>query len=48
MEEPSHDMDTLRYLDGQRLVTHNQILERLGLDRSYPLDMPAFARRYLR
>ncbi|WP_322489317.1 hypothetical protein [Chloroflexus sp.] len=48
MDEPGHDIDTLRYLDGQRLVTHNQILDALGLDRSYPLDMPAFTRRYLK
>jgi len=48
MDGPGHDTDTLRYLDGQRQVTHNQILEALGLDRSYPLDMHAFAHRYLK
>jgi hypothetical protein len=48
MDAPVHDTDALRYLDGQRQVAHNQILEALGLDRSYPLDMPAFTRRYLK
>jgi hypothetical protein len=48
MDQPWHDTEILRQLDGQRLVTHNQILDALGLDRSYPLDMPAFARRYLK
>jgi hypothetical protein len=48
MQEPGHDYETLRYLDSQRQVTHNQILAALGIDRSYPLDMAVFARRYLR
>lgn len=42
-----HDLETIRYLDSQRQVTHNQILETLGLDRQSPLDVAAFARRYL-
>jgi hypothetical protein len=37
-QEPGHDYDTLRYLDSQRQVTHNQILAELGIDRSYPLS----------
>ncbi len=47
MDSPGHDMDALRYLDGQRQVTHTQILDELGLDRYTTLDMPEFARRYL-
>lgn len=48
MDGSGHDDDTLRYLDSQRQVTHNQLLEALGLDRSHPLDMAVFARRYLK
>lgn len=47
MDDPFHDTETLRYLDSQRQVTHNQLLDQLGLDRSYPLDMEEFAKRYL-
>jgi len=48
MTGSGHDYETLRYFDSQRQVTHDQLLEALGLDRSYPIDMAAFARRYLK
>jgi hypothetical protein len=48
MQEPGQEYEIVRYLDAQRQVTHNQILTALRLDRSYPLDMAVFARRYLR
>lgn len=47
MSSGHHDTETVYYLDSQRQVTHNQILERLGLDRSSPLNMVEFCRRYL-
>jgi hypothetical protein len=47
MYSGQHDRDTIHYLDSQRQVTHNQILEALGLDRSSPLDLEEFARQYL-
>lgn len=47
MSSGKHDLETIRYFDSQRQVTHDQILYYLGLDRSYPLDMTKFARRYL-
>jgi hypothetical protein len=43
-----HEYETLRYFDSQRQVTHNQLLDALGLDRSHSLDMAVFARRYLK
>lgn len=46
MSSGSHDLETLHYLDSQRQVTHDQILAYLGLNRSHPLDMEKFARRY--
>lgn len=48
MNGSGHDYEALRYFDSQRQVTHDQILAALGLDRNQPLDMAAFARRYLR
>lgn len=48
MHDSGNATETLRYFDSQRQVTHNQLLAALGLDRSYPLDMAAFARRYLK
>jgi hypothetical protein len=47
MSSGQHDRETIHYLDSQRQVTHNQILEALGLDRSSPLDVAEFARQYL-
>lgn len=47
MKSGRHDRDTLQYLDSQRQVTHEQILGYLGLDRSSPLDVEEFAKRYL-
>jgi len=47
MNSGMHDLATIQYFDSQRLVTHNQILEALGLDRSSPLDVEEFAKRYL-
>ncbi len=47
MSSGRYDTETIRYLDSQRQVTHDQILYYLGLDRSHPLDMTKFARRYL-
>jgi hypothetical protein len=47
MTSGRHDRETLQYLDSQRQVTHDQILQHLGLDRSSPLDMEEFAKRYL-
>ncbi len=47
MKSGRHDRETIHYLDGQRQVTHNQILGYLELDRSSDLDVEAFARRYL-
>lgn len=48
MNGGGHDYETLRYFDSQRQVTHDQLLDALGLDRSHPLDMAVFARRYLK
>ncbi|NNJ12229.1 hypothetical protein EKD04_018020 [Chloroflexales bacterium ZM16-3] len=48
MNGSGHDYETLRYFDSQRQVTHEQLLDALGLDRSHPLDMAIFARRYLK
>ncbi|MFV9505459.1 MAG: hypothetical protein AB4911_12965 [Oscillochloridaceae bacterium umkhey_bin13] len=48
MDRGGHDSETLRYFDSQRQVTHNQLLDALGLDRSHPLNMAVFARRYLK
>lgn len=47
MSSGKFDTETIHYLDGQRQITHDQILYYLGLDRSHPLNMPKFARRYL-
>lgn len=47
MKSGRHDRETLQYLDSQRQVTHDQILGYLGLDRSSPLDVEEFAKRYL-
>jgi len=47
MYSGQHDRETIHYFDSQRQVTHNQILETLGLDRSSGLDLEEFARRYL-
>jgi len=47
MSDGQHDLSTIHYLDSQRQVTHNQILERLGLDRRSPLDVIEFCRQYL-
>lgn len=41
------DTETVRQLDSQRQVTHNQILQRLGLTRDDIFDMVRFARLYL-
>jgi len=48
MTGSGHDYETLRYFDSQRQVTHDQLLDALGLDRTHPIDMAAFARRYLK
>jgi hypothetical protein len=47
MSSGLYDLDTIRQLDSARQVTHNQILEALGLSRSSNLDVERFARRYL-
>jgi hypothetical protein len=47
MSSGQHDVRIIHYFDSQRQVTHNQILERLGLDRSSPIDMLEFCQRYL-
>lgn len=47
MSNGQHARSTIHYFDSQRQVTHDQILERLGLDRSMPIDMIEFCQRYL-
>jgi hypothetical protein len=47
MASGQHDRTAIHYLDSQRQVVHNQILEALGLDRTSPLDVEEFARQYL-
>lgn len=47
MKSGQHDLDTIRYLDSQRQITHDQLLSYLELDRSDDFDMEAFAKRYL-
>lgn len=47
MSSGQHELEVLQYLDAQRQVAHDQILQALGLDRSNPLDVELFAQRYL-
>jgi hypothetical protein len=47
MSSGQHELEVLQYLDSQRQVAHDQILQALGLDRSNPLDVELFAQRYL-
>ena len=47
MNSGQFDLETLALLDSERQSTHEEILRRLGLDRSSNLDVERFARRYL-
>jgi hypothetical protein len=47
MSSGQHDIETIRYLDSQRQVTHDQLLLQLGLTRDHVFDMTRFARFYL-
>lgn len=47
MKSGRYDLETIRYLDSQRQVTHDQLLAYLELDRSDDFDMEQFAKRYL-
>jgi hypothetical protein len=47
MTSGQYETETIRYLDSQRQVTHDQILERLGMTRMNTFNAQQFARRYL-
>ena len=46
MSSGTVSMTILQALDSERQWLHNEILRRLGLDRSSALDVEEFARRY--